>query len=171
MSVPPLSHHTIIIAPPLLNWPYIQHFYQRGCLASYASAGIAADISVCPSVRPSVPPVTLWYCILVSSPTESLNTLVLQLSGSSRNSKGIRALIVTFALSSKVSDSQILPVYAPSQLCKYHHHHHHHKTGLTWCKHSSDSGPCYKVSVTHVASVRKSWKTDTSSTQYGMMSR
>ena len=31
-------------------------------------------------------------------------------------------------------------------------------TGLTWCKHSSASGLRYKVSVTHVASVRKSWK-------------
>jgi len=48
---------------------------------------------------------------------------------------------------------------------------HHHKTWLTWCKHSSASGPRHKVSVTHNASVRKSWKTDTSSTQYGMMSR
>jgi len=53
----------------------------------------------------------------------------------------------------------------------HHHHHPHHMTGLTWCRHSSASGPRYKVSVTHFASVRKSWKTDTSSTLYGMMSR
>jgi len=38
-------------------------------------------------------------------------------------------------------------------------------------KHSSASGPRYKVSVTDVVSVRKSRKTDTSSAQYGMMSR
>ena len=41
-----------------------------------------------------------------------------------------------------------------------HHHHYHHTTGLTWCKHSRASGPRYKVSVAHVASVRKSRKTD-----------
>ena len=52
-----------------------------------------------------------------------------------------------------------------------HHHHHHHKTGLTWCRHSSVSGPRYRVSVTHVVSVRRSGKTDTSSTQYEMMRR
>ena len=33
------------------------------------------------------------------------------------------------------------------------------------------SGPRYKVNVTHVVSVRRSRKTDTSSTQYGMMRR
>jgi len=52
-----------------------------------------------------------------------------------------------------------------------HHHDHHHTTGLTWCRHSSTSGPRYKVSVTHVVSVRKSGKTDTSSMQYRMMRR
>ena len=38
----------------------------------------------------------------------------------------------------------------------HHHHHHprpHHTTGLTWCRHSSASGPRYKVSVTHVVSL------------------
>jgi len=53
----------------------------------------------------------------------------------------------------------------------HHHHHHHHTTGLTWCRHSSASGPRYKVSVTDVVSVRRSGKTDTSSTQDGMMRR
>jgi len=53
----------------------------------------------------------------------------------------------------------------------HHHHHHHHTIRLTWCKHSSASGPRYKVSVTRVVSVRKSGKTDTSSTLYGMMRR
>ena len=52
-----------------------------------------------------------------------------------------------------------------------HHHHHYRTTGLTWCKHSSASGPHYKVSVTRVVSVRRSGKTDTSSTQYGMIRR
>jgi len=36
----------------------------------------------------------------------------------------------------------------------HHHHHphpHHHTTGLTWCRHSSASGPRYKVvNITHV---------------------
>ena len=54
---------------------------------------------------------------------------------------------------------------------RHHHHHHHRTTGLTWCRHSSASGPRYKVSVTHFVSVRRSGKTDTSSTQYGMMRR
>ena len=60
-----------------------------------------------------------------------------------------------------------------SNIYRHHHHHHHpHRTtGLTWCRHSSASGPHYRVSVTHVVSVRKSWKTDTSSTQYGMTRR
>jgi len=53
----------------------------------------------------------------------------------------------------------------------HHHHHHHRTTGLTWCRHSSASGPRYRVSVTHVVSDRRSGKTDTSSTQHGMMSR
>ena len=56
-------------------------FYQRVSIVSYASAGIArAEMSVCPSVRPSV---TLRYCIktkkasvMISSPSESLNILV-----------------------------------------------------------------------------------------------
>ena len=48
----------------------------------------------------------------------------------------------------------------------HHHHHHHHTIGLTQ---SSASGQRYKVSVTDVFSVRKSWKTDTSSTISGMM--
>jgi len=56
-----------------------------------------------------------------------------------------------------------------SLLLEYHQHHHHHTIRLTWCKHSSASGARYKVSVTHV--VRRSGKTDTSSTQYGMMRR
>jgi len=38
----------------------------------------------------------------------------------------------------------------------HHHPHHHHTTKLTWCKHSSASGPRYKVTVTHAVSVRKS---------------
>ena len=37
--------------------------------------------------------------------------------------------------------------------------HHHQTTRLTWCKHSSNSGPRYGVSVTHVVSVRRSEKT------------
>jgi len=55
----------------------------------------------------------------------------------------------------------------------YHHHyrHRHHTIRLTWCRHSSASGPRYKVSVTHVVSVRRSGKTDTSSSKYGMMSK
>ena len=50
-------------------------------------------------------------------------------------------------------------------------HHHHRTTGLTWCRHSSASGPRYKVNVTHAVIVRRSRKTNTSSTQYRMMSR
>ena len=53
----------------------------------------------------------------------------------------------------------------------HHHHHPHHTIRLTWCKHNSTSGPRYKVSVTHVVSVRRSGKTDTSSAQYGMKRR
>jgi len=56
-------------------------FYQRVSIASYASAVIArAEMSVCPSVRPSV---TLRYCIktkkvsvMTFSPSESPNILV-----------------------------------------------------------------------------------------------
>jgi len=52
-------------------------FYQRGIVASYASAGIArAEMSVCPSVPFDTP----WYCIktnkpivIISSQTESRN--------------------------------------------------------------------------------------------------
>jgi len=54
---------------------------------------------------------------------------------------------------------------------QHSHHHHHRMTGLTWCRHSSASGPRYKVSVTDVVSVRRSGKTDTFSTQCGMMRR
>jgi len=53
----------------------------------------------------------------------------------------------------------------------YHHQHHHHTIRLTWCKHSSTSGPRYEVSVTNVVSVRRSGKTDTSSSQCGMKRR
>jgi len=52
-------------------------------------------------------------------------------------------------------------------------HHHHPTTRRTWCKHNSASGPRYKVSVTHVVSVRKPGKTDgpASLSKYGMMRR
>ena len=78
---------------------------------------------------------------------------------------------VRHSVTSAVNYTCLASSLSKTSLSEHHHHHHHHKTGLTWCKHSSASGPRYKVSVTHVASVRKSWKTDTSSTQYGMMSR
>jgi len=60
-------------------------YYQRVSIASYASAGIArAEMSVCPSVRPSVRlSVTLRYCIetktvsvIIFSLSESPNILV-----------------------------------------------------------------------------------------------
>ena len=78
-QLPSLSRHTV-----KGYWC----FYQRVSIASYASAGIAraeAEMSVCPSVCPSV---TLRYCIktkkasvMISSPSESPNILV---SGSIR---------------------------------------------------------------------------------------
>ena len=43
--------------------------------------------------------------------------------------------------------------------------------GAGTARDSSASGLRYKVNVTHVVSVRRSGKTDTSSTQYRMMSR
>ena len=73
-QLPSLSRHTV-----KGYWC----FYQRVSIASYASAGIAraeAEMSVCPSVCPSV---TLRYCIktkkasvMISSPSESRNILV-----------------------------------------------------------------------------------------------
>jgi len=87
-------HHSHFILSDLVSSSHLQRestarsytlhsfsFYQRVSIASYASAGIArADMSVCPSVCPSV---TLRYCIktkkasvMISLPSESLNILV-----------------------------------------------------------------------------------------------
>jgi len=74
-SFPP-ERHDVISRNKILELNTITSFYQRVSIASYASAGIARGMSVCPSV-------TLRYCIktkkasvMISSPSESPNILV-----------------------------------------------------------------------------------------------
>ena len=103
-----------------------------------------------------------------------------QLSSSScrcRTEVGLIAsmnVLSVYLISSAACETGFSQINLQQAQLHHHHHHphpHHRTTGLTWCRHSSASGRRYKVNVTHVVSVRKSGKTDTSSTQYGMMRR